>query len=308
MKVALFGGTGFVGSYIIDELLAKEMIPRILVREGSQSKLLHSDHCEVIIGDLDNELTIRKTISGCEIVIYCVGIIREFPNKGITFENLHFEGAKRCIDISKDDQIKQFILMSANGVKENGTAYQQTKIKAEKYLKSSTLNYTIFRPSLVFGDPRGSARPEFCTQLKRDMLRLPFPAPNFHVGLNPFNAGNFGLSPIHAKDVATIFVESINAIQTVNKQYELGGTTYYWKEVIQIIAGSYGKNKWIIPAPIFIVKFLAAFFGRYAWFPITRDQIIMLVEGNVCSSKEIFEMFEISPIPFNSDSLAYLKN
>ena len=308
MKIALFGGTGFVGSYIIDELLAQKMIPRILVREESQLKLLDPRKCELIHGDLKNENAIRETISGSDAVIYNVGIIREYPSKGITFKDIHFQGAKRCIEIARHEKVNRFLLMSANGVKKNGTGYQKTKMMAEEYLKWSELDYTIFRPSLVFGDPRDGGRPEFCTQLKKNMLEVPFPAPNFHEGLNPFKAGNFGLSPIHAKDVATIFVESINAIQTVNKQYELGGTTYFWKEVIQIIMGSYGKNKWIIPAPIFIVKFLAAFFGRYAWFPITRDQIIMLVEGNVCSSKEIFEMFEISPIPFNSDSLAYLKN
>lgn len=308
MKVALFGGTGFVGSYIIDELLAQKMIPRILVREDSQSKLLDPGECELIYGDLKNENAIRETISGCDAVIYSVGIIREFPSKGITFEDIQFQGAKRCIDIAKDEHIKRFILMSANGVKKKGTAYQQTKMMAEEYLKWSELDYTIFRPSLIFGDPRGSGRPEFCTQLKKDMLGIPFPAPNFHEGLNPFMAGNFGLSPIHAKDVATIFVKSINEKQTVNKVFELGGEAYYWKEVIEIISGAYGKNKWIIPAPVFAVKSLAAVLGRFAWFPITKDQLTMLVEGNVCSSKDIFEMFDINPIPFNSDSLAYLKN
>ena len=96
--------------------------------------------------------------------------------------------------------------------------------------------------------------------------------------------------------------------QTVNKVFELGGEAYYWKEVIEIISGAYGKNKWIIPAPVFAVKSLAAVFGRFARFLITSDQLIMLVEGNICSSKDIFEVFDINPIPFNSDSLAYLKN
>jgi NADH dehydrogenase len=308
MKVALFGGTGFVGSYIIDELLAQKMTPRILVRKESQSKLYQEGGYEVIQGDLDNESAIRDTIKGCEVVIYNVGIIREFPSKGITFENLHFDGVKRCIDIAKDEQVRRFILMSANGVKKNGTGYQKTKLLADEYLKWSKLDYTIFRPSLVFGDPRGSGRPEFCTQLKKDMLDLPFPAPNFHTGLNLLNAGAFGLSPIHAKDVAAIFVSSINEKKTVNKVYNLGGEVYSWKEVIKIITSSYGKNKWIVPAPVFAIKFLASIFGRFAWFPITKDQLTMLVEGNICSSQDVFDMFSISPIPFNSESLSYLKN
>jgi len=308
MKVALFGGTGFVGSYIIDEILEQKMTPRILVRGESQSKLLQREKCEVIHGDINNETAIQETIKGCDAVIYNIGIIREFPSKRITFDNLHFQGAKRCIDIAKDEKVSCFILMSANGVKQNGTGYQKTKMMAEEYLRLSKLDYTIFRPSLIFGDPRGDGRPEFCTQLKKDMLNLPFPAPNFYTGLNPLNAGNFGLSPIHVKDVATIFVSCINEEQTVNKVYDLCGESYYWKEVIMIIAGAYGKNKWIIPAPVFAVKSLASIFGRFSWFPITKDQITMLVEGNICSAKDVFDMFGISPIPFNSESLAYLKN
>ena len=99
-------------------------------KKESQSKLFQRGENEVILGDLNNESAIRETIKGCEAVIYNVGIIREFPSKGITFENLHFEGAKRCIDIAKDEQVRRFILMSANGVKKNGTGYQKTKILA----------------------------------------------------------------------------------------------------------------------------------------------------------------------------------
>jgi len=109
---------------------------------------------------------------------------------------LHFHGAKRCIDAAKELKINRFILMSANGVKKMGTGYQSTKMLAEEYLKIANLDYTIFRPSLVFGDPRGDDRPGFCSQLKKDMLSLPFPAPIFHTGLNPFKAGNFALSSI----------------------------------------------------------------------------------------------------------------
>ena len=54
MKVALFGGTGFVGSYIIDELLEHKHKPKLLVRENSTKKLLQEDKCDIIKGDLSN--------------------------------------------------------------------------------------------------------------------------------------------------------------------------------------------------------------------------------------------------------------
>ena len=116
------------------------------------------------------------------------------------------------------------------------------------------------------------------------------------------------MSPIHAKDVASIFVKSINEIKTFKKTFHLGGKAISWKDIIKIISGAYGKKKWTIPAPALLIKSLAAIFGRFEWFPITEDQITMLMEGNVCDSEEIFSMLEIKPIPFNSESLSYLKD
>jgi len=306
MKVALFGGTGFVGSYIIDELLNNGHEPVVLVREGSKSKLNNSDKCKIISGDVSDVKSIENAIAGTDAVIYCIGIIREFPRKGITFEKLHFQAAKECIDVAKASGVKRFIMMSANGVKVDGTSYQHTKYLAEEYLKFSNIDWTIFRPSLIFGDPRGGDRPEFCTQLKKDMLSLPFPAPNFHSGLNPMNAGKFAMSPIHIKNVAEFFVKSIELKESIKKTYSLGGEAYYWKDIIMTIAKSYGKKKWIVPAPAIAVKIIAAFLGRFSWFPITKDQITMLLEGNVCESKDYFDKFEIELIPFDTQTLAYL--
>ena len=73
--------------------------------------------------------------------------------------------------------------MSANGARKGGTPYQHTKALAEAHLVASGLDYTIFRPSVVFGDPHGTM--EIATQLCRDMIRVPLPAVGFHNGLVP---------------------------------------------------------------------------------------------------------------------------
>ena len=101
MKVALFGATGFVGSYILDELISQGMEANLMIREGSENKLLQKEKCRIIKGDINDEIAINKTLDGCGAVIYAIGIIREFPNRGITYENTHFNGAKRCIDVQK---------------------------------------------------------------------------------------------------------------------------------------------------------------------------------------------------------------
>ena len=308
MKVAVFGGTGFVGSYLIDELIASDHIPRVLVRPGSEEKLMQADKCEPVHGDISDKIAIGDTLEGTEAAIYNIGIIKQFPRNGITYEDLQFDGARNCMDQCKELGIDRFILMSANGVRPDGTGYQKTKWLAEQYLMNTDLKWTIFRPSLIFGDPRGSNRPEFCTQLKKDLIRLPIPAPLFHDGIVPVDAGRFSMSPIHVKDVASIFVGSLASEDTASKIFELGGPhTLGWKEIIKTVAKGSGKNKWTIPAPAIFIRSIAALFDRFSWFPITRDQLTMLMEGNTCEPSELFTKFEVGPKTFTPEELSYLK-
>jgi len=304
MKVAVFGSTGFVGSYIVDKLLEKSFVPKVLIRENSKSKI--KSDCEKVYGNIDNENSIQITIEGTDAIIYNVGIIREFKSKNITFQKLHFSGVKTCIEIAKNCGVKRFILMSANGVNNNGTEYQRTKWQAEELLKQSDLNWTIFRPSLIFGDPRGHGRPEFCNQLKKDMLSLPFPAPLFYEGLLPNNAGTFSMSPIHVKNVADFFVNAINMEETKGKIYNLGGPEILtWKTIIHNIALASGKLTWKMPAPVGVIKAVASIFDKFEWFPVTRDQLTMLLEGNTVN-ENYFNDFKITPIPFKKENLEYL--
>tara|TARA_B100001142_G_scaffold70355_1_gene70669 strand:- start:7579 stop:8505 length:927 start_codon:yes stop_codon:yes gene_type:complete len=306
MKVAIFGSTGFVGKYLLKSLINYNHEIYTLVRNGSENKINEINHVNIINGDMNNKTSIEQTIMNCSTVIYNIGIIREFPSKGISYKKLHYEYAKNVIDKAKQYNVKHFILMSANGVKENGTGYQHTKYLAEEYLKASGLNYTIFRPSLIFGPPKNDQ--EFCTQLRDTMINLPIPAPLFFPGFNIFQVAQFKMSPIHVENVAEFFVKSIEQKNHYMKTYALGGLkSYNWKQIITNISTALRKNKWMIPAPAMAVKMIAFLFDKFKFFPITRDQITMLLEGNTCDSKHLFQEFNITPIDFSSQSLSYLK-
>ena len=306
MKVAVFGGTGFVGSYIIDNLLAEGHTPKLLVRSESIYKVPSVGDCELIIGDVNDEEAVKKTVKEVDAVIYTIGIIREFKSKGITYENLHFGGAVNSIDAALAAGVERFVLMSANGVCPDGTGYQKTKWMSEQYLKNTGLKWTIFRPSTIFGDPRGNGRPEFCSQLKKDLINLPLPAPLFHEGLVPFNAGNFSMSPVHIADVSKSFVYSLTNEKSILKTIELGGKDFTWKQIIKTIGSAAGKKKLMVPAPVIAVKSVATALDRFSWFPVTADQLTMLVEGNTCDSSKYFSENKIEPIPFNEENLSYL--
>ncbi|MGD9388469.1 MAG: NAD(P)H-binding protein, partial [Gammaproteobacteria bacterium] len=132
MKVALFGGTGFVGSYLVDTLLAHGHTPRLLVRSGSESKVVQRERCEIVPGDIEDAAAVAECLAGADAVIYNIGLLREFPAQGITWEKMHYEGVVRVVDAAGQAGVRRFILMSANGVKPEGTGYQSTKYRAEQ--------------------------------------------------------------------------------------------------------------------------------------------------------------------------------
>jgi uncharacterized protein YbjT (DUF2867 family) len=306
MKVTIFGGSGYVGSYLIDELLEKGHHPVLLIRPESRYKVNHRQHCTLIDGDIADPEAVHAAVSGADAVIYNIGILREFPVQGVTYQALHLEGARRAMDAAEDAGVRRFLLMSANGVKADGTGYQRTKYEAEQYLKTTSLQWTIFRPSVLFGDPRG--RMEFATQLYRDIVCSPLPAPLFYDGLLPVNAGMFRMSPVHVKDVATVFVKALNMPETTGQIYELcGPQALSWKDILQMIAAAAGTSKRTLPAPAILLKVLAAALDQYAFFPITRDQLTMLMEGNTCGGQDAFQTFGLEPAPFDTTRLSYLQ-
>jgi NADH dehydrogenase len=306
MKVAILGGTGFVGSYIIEQLLEHGHEPVLLVRRGSEDKVQQPERCSLVLGDVGDDGAVRDTLKDSEAVIYNIGIIREFPKDGITYQALHFDGAKQAMEIAAAEGVKRFLLTSANGVRADGTGYQRTKYMAEETLRSTNLDWTVFRPSLIFGDPRG--RNEFAKQLYRDVIRSPLPAPLFYEGLSPLDAGRFQISPIHVCDLAAVVVKALSMTETVGQVYPLcGPRTVDWREILRIIAGAAGVTKPMVPVPVWAVNTVAAFFDQFAFFPVTCDQLTMLIQGNTCDSAAVRETFGIeAPIAFNEESLQYV--
>jgi len=304
MRIALFGGTGFVGSYLVDALVAAAMEPVLLVRPGSEHKVQHGDVCTLVSGDIFDREAVMQTVTGADAVIFNIGILREYPDRQVTFERLHFDAAKGVMDSAVEAGVKRLLLMSANGIKADGTAYQRTKYLAEQYLATTDLDWTVFRPSVLFGPPRG--RQEFASQLRRDIVDSPLPAPLFYPGLLPSGAGEFQMSPAHVADVAQAFVAALDRPETVGQVLALGGPqAISWRDIIATIAAATGRRKLMLPMPASAVSMAAGLLERFPAFPITRDQIRMLLEGNTCPPDALVAL-GIEPQSFDTDSLAYL--
>ena len=304
MRVAIIGGTGFVGSYIVDELQKNGHQVSLLARDGSESRVHRHDLHRVVVGDVSSADALQALLEECDAVIYCVGILRESRHQGITFEALHYEGLAATVEAATSAGVDRLLLMSANGVKIPGTQYQETKLRAEKAAFASGLESTVFRPSVIFGDPRG--RMEFVSQLFRDMVAMPFPALGFFTGLSPAK-GPVLMSPIHVRNVARAFGKALEDSATYGKVYELGGPEVLsWVQIIRRIAAAAGRKKWILPFPLRIMKLAAWLLDWLPFFPVTGDQLTMLAEGNVADPEIVASLIGESPIAFSVDNLRYI--
>ncbi len=304
MKVAVIGGTGFVGGYLLDALIDSGHELSVLVRPGSEHKLRPAPGVHPVQGDLSSADALQSVVAGCDAVIYNVGILREFPSRGITYEASQYEGVVRTVEAAKEAKVSRMLLMSANGVKRGGTPYQDTKRRAEEYALQSGLGVTVFRPSVIFGDPRGTM--EFATQLYRDMVRPPLPAVGFFAGHDP-KKGPILMSPVHIEDVASAFVKALEDDSTVGNIYELGGPEVLsWQDMIRRIAEATGRSKWILPMPTWIMRAGATLFDWLPFFPVTRDQLTMLEEGNTADPGILEGLTGAEPKPFSIENLGYL--
>ena len=307
MKVALFGGTGFIGSYTVDELLTAGHEPRLMVRSGAEAGTLQAKNCTVITGDVNDDRSVRDTLADCEAAVYSIGILREHPARGVTFDALQRAAAVRVIEMAREAGVRRFVMMSANGVETRSNEYQSSKLDAERCLAAARLAGTVLRPSVVFGDPRG--RNEFCTQLRDQLIASPLPAPMFFDGLRPSQAGRFRMSPVHVADVARVLVR---ALEHNTSDFEVlplcGPEPLEWREIIRRIAAAVGRRKLTLPAPALPLRLLAKVLQSHEWFPLTADQLDMLLAGNTGDSSDVFARFGIDPIPFDTPNLAYLQS
>ena len=112
---------------------------------------------------------------------------------------------------------------------------------------------------------------------------------------------------MHVADVAAAFVKALNDPRTVGQTLHLGGPeTISWREILTRLARARGRRKLMLPAPALGVMAAAALLERFESFPITRDQLRMLLAGNACSPDDLAAL-GIEPRPFSAEELGYLR-
>lgn len=225
MLVFVTGGTGFVGRQVLKKLAASDHQIIALVRPGSEDKLVNSDNITMHLGDVTDPDSLKGSMQGCDTVIHLVGIIREFTGKAITFERLHVEATRHMIDAATTHGVKRFLHMSANGARKDcDIDYFKTKWQAEEILRATELDWTIFRPTLIFG--KGG---EFIETLVKVVRELPI--------VPVVGDGQYRLQPVAVEQVAETYCKALSMAEAVDQTYHLGGSDSYSFDTILDLIG-----------------------------------------------------------------------
>jgi NADH dehydrogenase len=288
MKVFVTGGPGFVGREILQQLLQAGHAVRALVREGSVGRLAEPDKVELHTGDITDAASLGGALAGCDAVIHLVGIIREFPARGVTFKRMHVTATENILEACDEQGVRRFVHMSSNGTRENcRTGYHRTKWQAEQLVRDSGLDWTIFRPSLIFG--RGSEFVKMLTELIRRVPIVPV-----------IGDGKYRMQPVSVAEVAASFVRALEMPETVGATYQQGGSrSYSYDEILDLTGRAMGRDKVAkVHQPLFMIKPMIKMLQGFEQFPITEDQLKMLVEGNVCDPAEWAQTFGLEPTSY----------
>jgi NADH dehydrogenase len=288
MKVFVTGGTGFVGREVVRQLLTAGHEPVCLVRPGSEGKLPGGAGLSVRPGDVTDTASLDGALQGCQAVIHLVGIIREFADRDVTFDRLHRQGTANMVAAAEAQQVVRFVHMSSNGACKNAAiGYYRSKWQAEQILRGSGLSWTIFRPSVIFG-----AEDDFCNRLAELIRRLPV--------VPVVGNGRYSIAPVAVEDVAAGFVAALRTPASEGRIYPVcGRDSFTYNELLDQIGSALGRSRVRKNHhPLFLVKPLVFCLQNLPGFPLTSDQLTMLMAGNVCDPRSWVEDFGIEPRPF----------
>jgi NADH dehydrogenase len=294
-RIFLTGGSGFVGSSVLDALLAADVAVNALVTSKPLDR--PPGHVTSFTGGLFDDHALDPAMAGCDAVIHLVGIIAERPSRGITFDRIHVQGTAGVIAAAKKAGVRRFLHMSALGARPDApSAYHRTKFQAEELVRGSDLDWTIFRPSLIHG-PRGEFTRQMAGWARHRKIPFLF-MPYFARGLLGLG-GSALVQPVFVDDMARLFVEALAKPDTIGELYPVAGPDRMtWPAMYRTVAAAVtGSPRATLPIPIWYAKVLAAAVPP-GWLPFQKAQVQMAAEDNICDTTKATAAFGWPPRPF----------
>ncbi len=286
-KVLVTGAAGFVGQHLIRKLIKNGYSVTALIRRRHEKDTIVRN-TKVVIGDLSQKGSWRKALKEQDILIHLAAeISAKDPS---LFEKNNVLATKNLLDAAKKANIRKIILFSSAAVTSiRRDPYAQTKKSQETLVAKSGIDYSIIRPSMIYG-PGDNKNIGWLIKILKRLPIVPLPG-----------GGNFGRQPVYVDDICQIVLKLVNK-RFPQKIFEVHGYQYITlAKMVKTINKQLSSPKLIFPVPIFML--IATFWLAEKILPnpkFTVDQIKSLVSGEKFKGDKWWQIFDIIPTSFET--------
>ena len=297
-RVVVFGGSGFIGRYVVKRLAAAGHPVRVACRDVESAKFLKPmgsvGQIAPLLTNVRYPNSVAAACEGMDWVINLVGIL--FESGGQTFDSVQAEGAGAIAKAASAAGASKFVHLSAIGADANSESlYAQSKAAGEAAVRDAFPTATIIRPSVVFG-PEDELFNRFA-----DLAR-------FSPALPLIDGGHTKMQPVYVGNVADAICKALQDDACAGQTYELGGPEVMtMKEIMEYTLAEAGMKRLLLPLPSSIAALQARVLELLPKPPLTRDQLKLLAHDNVVADDaKGFADLGITPTPVEAVVPRYL--
>ncbi|MBA3657190.1 MAG: NAD(P)H-binding protein [Gemmatimonadaceae bacterium] len=291
------GAAGLVGQATCAELAERGWKIRALVRDPAKAaaRLAHL-HVEFRVGDIREPASLDRALEGAGTVIHLAAIAIE--RRGENYTSTNSDATRNLVEAATRAGATRFVHMSQNGASSSSPfAFLRSKGIAQDIVTSSALEWTVLRPSVIFGPAD-----EFVNVLARLALLSPliFPLPG---------GGRARFQPIAVGDVAKAVAAVLERKSAVRQSYAIGGPEpLSLRDMAERILAAIEVRRVLVPVPVVLLRPIVAILQRVLPNPpVTSSLLDLLAVDNTVPENAIESELGISPVRFDSESLGYLK-
>lgn len=229
-RILLAGGTGYLGAYVLEELL-KQGYPTRAITRNLQKIKPQKANLEVVEAEVTKKESLKDVCDQIDVVISTVGITRQ--KDGLTYMDVDYQANLNLLEEAKRAGVQQFIYVSAiNGDKYRNLKIFEAKERFVDALKASGLDYVILRPNGFFSDMK-----DFLAMAKNGRVYL-------------FGDGEYRLNPIHGADLAEVCVD---CIEKAVSEISIGGPELFTQnELAELALKTWGNKVKVVHLPDWI--------------------------------------------------------
>jgi uncharacterized protein YbjT (DUF2867 family) len=301
--VLVTGASGFVGSHLLPELLGAGHRVVALVRSPASGEKVTrrlpgalAANLELRTGDVDRPATLPAALAGVEAVVHLAAIPRD-SNGGRQLLAVNLDGTRNLVAAMQASGVMRLVHLGALGVEDREELhYAKSKARAERAVRESGLDWTILKPSLLFGPGDGFFN------IVAGLVRL-------SPGIVPVPGnGTSRFQPLHVGDLALCLRLALERPETVGHAFELGGPRVWtYREITAEVCRGMGRRRAILPMPVPLIRLVAgAAEAVHLPFPVATDQLRQLALDNVGPLDGVHSAFGFIPRRMEGE-LQYLR-